>query len=143
MLFVVPLAPAGWTPPNGRPFAGGGPGGGQGQGQPGWGQPGQGTAGWGPAGPPGQPGQAGQPGPPGAAPGGWQPQPGQPWSPPSIDTGNAGIVAGAGLVILGVWFLVNQYIDIDIDWSLLWPVVIMLGGIALIVMAARRNRTRG
>ena len=58
-----------------------------------------------------------------------------------MDTGNAGIVAGAVLVILGVWFLVNQYVDIDIDWSLLWPVAIMLGGIALIVAAARRNRT--
>ena len=46
---------------------------------------------------------------------------------------------GAVLVLLGVWFLVDQYIDID--WSLLWPVVVIVLGIGLIAGAIRRGRS--
>jgi phage shock protein C len=123
MLFVVPLPPPGWTPAAQRPFGG--------QGMPPGAAPG--TA---PGTPPGPSTAWGQ-----APPGGWQPAPGQSWTPPRVDTGTAGIVAGVVLVLLGVWFLVDQYVDLDIDWALLWPVVLMLGGVALIVAAARRNRT--
>ena len=52
---------------------------------------------------------------------------------------NAGIVFGAVLVLLGVWFLVDEYIDID--WSLLWPVVVIVLGIGLIAGAMRRGRS--
>jgi hypothetical protein len=45
------------------------------------------------------------------------------------------------LVLLGAWFLVDQYLDID--WTLLWPVFVMLGGVGLIVVAARRGRQPG
>ena len=127
LLFVVPLAPAGWTPPATRP-GGGSSWGSQGQpgaqpgAQPGWGQPGG--------------GQPGAP-PPGSAPGGWQAPEGG-WSTDSIAGGNAGIIAGVILIALGAWFLVDQYLHID--WSLLWPAMLMLGGIGIIVAVARRGR---
>ena len=77
------------------------------------------------------------------APGGWQqgPAPSGAWTPPAIGNGNAGIVGGVILVLLGAWFLIDQYVDID--WSLLWPVLVMLAGVGLIVLAARRGRTPG
>ena len=46
-------------------------------------------------------------------------------------------MAGVVLILLGAWFLVDQYIDID--WSLLWPVFVMLAGVVLIVLATRRG----
>jgi hypothetical protein len=50
----------------------------------------------------------------------------------------AGIVLGAVLIALGVWFLVKDYIAIN--WDLVWPVaVIVLGGV-LIAGAMRRGR---
>ena len=58
------------------------------------------------------------------------------WSPPR--TGNAGIVAGVILIGLGVWFLVDQFVDIN--WDLLWPVAIMVLGGALIAGALMRGR---
>ena len=69
------------------------------------------------------------------------PAPSGGWTPPAIGNGNAGIVGGVILVLLGAWFLVDQYVDID--WTLLWPVLVMLAGVALIVLAARRGRTPG
>ena len=53
--------------------------------------------------------------------------------------GNAGIVAGVILIGLGVWFLVDQFIDVN--WDLLWPVVIMVVGGALIAGALMRGRS--
>jgi hypothetical protein len=67
-------------------------------------------------------------------PGGWPA--GQPWSPPK--PGNAGIVVGVVLIGLGIWFLIDQYVHID--WDLLWPVVIMVLGGALIAGAVMRGR---
>jgi phage shock protein PspC (stress-responsive transcriptional regulator) len=122
MLFVVPLAPPGWPPgpgPDARRYPGDPVSGG-------WGDP--------------------VPPTPGAAPStpGWHAattaSPSSPpgWAPPSVGgNGNAGIVAGVVLILLGAWFLVDQYIDID--WSLLWPVFVMLAGVVLIVLATRRG----
>jgi phage shock protein PspC (stress-responsive transcriptional regulator) len=142
MLFVVPLPPQGWMP-GPRP-------GGPVPGQPAPGQPPGSTtppgawAAWQPppgAGPGPTPGGSSDPAPPGS--GGWQqsPPPSGGWAPPAIGNGNAGIVGGVILVLLGAWFLVDQYVDID--WSLLWPVLLMLAGVGLIVLAARRGRTPG
>ena len=58
------------------------------------------------------------------------------WKAP--DPTNAGIVFGFILVGLGVWFLVDQYVHID--WQLVWPVIVILIGAALIVAAMRRSR---
>ncbi len=74
-------------------------------------------------------------------------QPGAQWTTPPAttgstwkapDPGNAGIVFGVILVGLGVWFLVDQYVDID--WQLVWPLIVILIGAALIAGAIRRSR---
>lgn len=141
MLLVVPLAPAGWTPPppdvpGGRP-------------------PGRGTGtGWNPAAgtPPGPwsaPGPGAIPGwdsgdaPPAASSWGTWQTPAAPGggTRPSFDPGNAGLVAGGALVLLGAWFLVDEYLDID--WSLLWPLGVIVLGVALIAGAMRRGRSSG
>ena len=119
MMIVVPLPPAGWVPSPGPPPGGqwtSPPPGGQ------WGSP-----------PP-----SGQWAPPPSGGGQWTPPPGTvpAWKTP--DPTNAGIVFGFILVGLGVWFLVAQYIHID--WQLVWPVIVILVGAALIVGAMRRNR---
>ena len=133
MLFVVPLAPPGWQPgpgPAGGPYPGDPATGGQAPG-------GQAPGGW-------APGGWGEPAPPtpgaGTSTPGWQAAtpPQSSWTPPSVGgNGNAGIVAGVVLILLGAWFLVDQYVDID--WSLLWPVFVMLAGVVLIVLATRRR----
>ena len=124
MMIVVPLPPPGWMPNPGPPPPGGA-----------W------TTGPGAAPPPGSwgappsPGQAGAP----PAPGQWTPPPGgstPTWRGP--DPGNAGIVFGVILVGLGIWFLIDQYVHID--WQLLWPIIVILIGAALIVAAVRRSR---
>ena len=137
MLFVVPLPPQGWMP---------GP-------QPGGPMPGQPPASTTPRAawtawqsPPGAgpgPTAAGPPDPAAPGPGGWQqrPAPSGGWTPPANGNGNAAIVGGVILVLLGAWFLIDQYVDID--WTLLWPVLFMVAGVALIVLAARRGRAPG
>jgi phage shock protein PspC (stress-responsive transcriptional regulator) len=53
--------------------------------------------------------------------------------------GRAGVVVGVGLVLLGVWFLVREYLP-PIDWDLLWP-VILIGIGALVLISSSRRRT--
>jgi phage shock protein PspC (stress-responsive transcriptional regulator) len=127
MMIVVPLPPAGWIP---RPRDAGP-----------WGPPpgADPAQGWAPG---GGPGPAQDPSTP-AAPGGWTtpppswPAPPSGWSGPQA-AGNVGLVAGGVLVLLGAWFLVDDYVRID--WNLLWPVaVIVLGGL-LIAGAVWRGR---
>jgi hypothetical protein len=48
-------------------------------------------------------------------------------------------VAGVILIGLGVWFLVDQFVDVN--WDLLWPVAIMVVGGALIAGALMRGRS--
>ncbi len=162
MMIVVPLAPPGWvpTPP---PGPGGAPGGWQGPGGPArrCGAPVRV-----PPAPPagrrprraaaGRPARGARParirgaaagGAPGGAPGGWTPSSSgwssappsnQGWSWGERERGNAGIVAGVILVGLGIWFLIDQYVDID--WRLLWPAIVIVVGAALIAAAVRRGR---
>jgi phage shock protein C len=124
MMIVVPLAPPGWVP---RPRDAGT-----------WAPP-PGTdpvEGWAAGG-----GSAAEQAP--GAGGGWTtpppawPAPPQGWSTQRA-AGNAGLVAGGVLVLLGIWFLVDDYVHID--WSLLWPVVVIVIGILLIAGAVRRRR---
>ena len=51
----------------------------------------------------------------------------------------AGVVVGVGLVLLGAWFLVREYLP-PINWNLLWPVV-LIGIGALILFTSARRRT--
>jgi phage shock protein PspC (stress-responsive transcriptional regulator) len=139
MMIVVPLAPDGWTPP---PTMRATPGG---DAVPGWGQPGTG-----PGPEPGGPGP-GLPGPgasgPGAsgAPAGSAGTPSWPAGPPpatwdgTATARGARLVAGTVLVLLGLWLLLGQYVDID--WNLVWPLVVMGAGV-LLIAAAQRRRSR-
>lgn len=138
MMIVVPLPPPGWIP---RPRDTGA-----------WAPPpgADPVQGWAAGGGPGP--AAGPPAGPGAGPGagydptastGWNtpppawPAPPAGWSAPQV-AGNAGLVAGGVLILLGAWFLIDDYVHID--WDLLWPVaVIALGGF-LIAGAVRRGR---
>ena len=55
------------------------------------------------------------------------------------DGAGAAFVIGIGLVILGIWFLVREYLP-PIDWSLIWPVV-LIGVGALVLVTSMRRRT--
>ena len=124
MMIVVPLPPPGWmprprdagtwAPPSGAdPVEGWGAGGGSGAAQD-----------------------------PGAASGWTTPPPAWPAPPPGWSTQRAAergsLVASGVLVLLGVWFLIDDYVHID--WSLLWPVVVIVIGVLLIAGAVRRGR---
>lgn len=50
----------------------------------------------------------------------------------------AGVVVGVGLVLLGAWFLVREYLP-PIDWGLLWPVVLIGIGALILITSARRR----
>jgi len=52
---------------------------------------------------------------------------------------SAGVVIGLGLVLIGVWFLVREFLP-PIDWSLVWP-LILVGIGALVLFASMRRRT--
>ncbi len=135
MMIVVPLPPDGWIP-----RAGGAPGGTPGGWGTGWGTPGgtAGTSGTAPDAPPAGPTSGWAP----PAGGGWSsaPPPATGWSRP-MGGGNAGIVLGVVLIVLGAWFLVDQYVRID--WNLLWPAVVIVIGVGLIAAALRRGRPGG
>ncbi len=62
--------------------------------------------------------------------------PGEPASRPS--DGRGGMVVGIGLVLVGLWFLLREYVP-DIDWSLIWPLIVVGVGIAILVTSMRRR----
>jgi phage shock protein C len=132
LMIVVPLPPPGWVPQP-RGTVGGWQAGGPGA-IPGWQPGGDPPAG---TGPPPTPGSSGWGAPQPGSSSSWS-APQQPWTPGPRAGQNAGIVAGAILIVLGVWFLIAPYIRID--WQLVWPLVVILLGGALIAGAMRRNR---
>lgn len=52
--------------------------------------------------------------------------------------GRAGVVVGIGLVVIGLWFLLREYLP-DFSWNLVWPVVIVVIGLLLLFSAARKG----
>jgi phage shock protein C len=48
----------------------------------------------------------------------------------------AGMVVGIGLVLIGVWFLLREYLP-GIDWGLIWPLVVVGIGAAILVTSMR------
>jgi phage shock protein PspC (stress-responsive transcriptional regulator) len=67
------------------------------------------------------------------------PAAGAPPTKPAADGDNrAGMILGIGLVLVGAWFLVREYLP-DIDWSLLWPIVLIAVGIVILVGVSRRR----
>jgi phage shock protein PspC (stress-responsive transcriptional regulator) len=52
---------------------------------------------------------------------------------------SAGVVVGLGLVLIGVWFLVREFLP-PIDWSLIWPLILVgIGAIVLFSTMRRRS----
>jgi len=63
------------------------------------------------------------------------------WSAPEAvqrDPGTAGVWVGIGLVALGVWFLAREYLP-EINWGLIWPLVIVGIGALILVGSLRRR----
>jgi phage shock protein PspC (stress-responsive transcriptional regulator) len=144
MMIVVPLAPPGWAP-RAQPRATPG-----GNAIPGWGQgpagPGPGPTTPGPTTPGAQAGPGAQASfvPPTSSGPQAGPAPAPAWQPSgqvSWDSAAAArrgrLAGGTVLVVLGLWLLVGQYIDID--WNLLWPLFVMGAGVLLIAAALRRR----
>jgi phage shock protein C len=52
--------------------------------------------------------------------------------------GNAGVWVGLGLVAIGAYFLVREYLP-DFSWNLVWPIVIVGVGVLILVSATRRR----
>jgi phage shock protein PspC (stress-responsive transcriptional regulator) len=70
-------------------------------------------------------------------------QPTSAWAPPEPihrerGSGNAALVVGAGLVVVGLWFLLREYLP-DFDWGLVWPIVIVGIGVLILVSGTRRS----
>ena len=47
-------------------------------------------------------------------------------------------MVGIGLVLIGVWFLVRDYLP-QFDWDLVWPVIIIGIGALILISSARRR----
>ncbi|HYI67761.1 MAG TPA: PspC domain-containing protein [Candidatus Limnocylindrales bacterium] len=54
-----------------------------------------------------------------------------------IDHGRTQLLLGGALVLVGLWFLVREYLP-DIDWGFVWPLALVAAGIAILVGAMRR-----
>jgi phage shock protein C len=57
---------------------------------------------------------------------------------PAPDDGRTALLVGGGLVLVGLWFLVREYLP-EFNWNLVWPVVIVVIGLFLLFNASRRN----
>ncbi len=54
------------------------------------------------------------------------------------DNGRAGLVVGIGLVVIGVWFLVRDYLP-DFNWNLVWPAILIGIGALILINSSRRR----
>jgi len=54
------------------------------------------------------------------------------------DAGRTALFIGGGLVLVGLWFLVREYVP-DINWGLIWPLLLVGIGVVILVGAARRR----
>jgi phage shock protein C len=63
-----------------------------------------------------------------------------PTAPPEItdDPGRTAMFVGGGLVLIGLWFLVREYLP-DINWGLIWPLLLVAAGVVILVGASRRR----
>ena len=62
----------------------------------------------------------------------------RPPAPRPIDQGRAQLLLGGGLVLVGLWFLLREYLP-DIDWGFVWPLALVAAGLAILVGALRRR----
>ena len=66
------------------------------------------------------------------------------WRPPrERETNIASMVVGIILLVIGVWYLLDQTLGIAmprIDWSDFWPIILIaIGGVMLYRSAVRRS----
>jgi phage shock protein C len=54
------------------------------------------------------------------------------------DEGRAALLVGGGLVFIGLWFFVREYLP-DIDWGFVWPLLLIGVGVAILVGTMRRR----
>lgn len=57
---------------------------------------------------------------------------------PARGDGRAGIAVGAGLVLVGTWFLLREYLP-NFNWNLVWPLAIVGIGVVILIGALRRR----
>ena len=72
------------------------------------------------------------------------PERGVDWRPPrSRESNIASMVVGVILLVIGVWYLLDQTLGIQmprIDWGDFWPILLIaIGGIMLVRSARRRT----
>jgi phage shock protein C len=58
--------------------------------------------------------------------------------PARADDGRTALVIGGGLVVLGLWFLLREYLP-AIDWGLVWPLLLVAAGVVILLTATRRR----
>jgi len=56
----------------------------------------------------------------------------------AVDPGRTAMLVGGGLVLIGLWFLVREYLP-DINWGLIWPLLLVAAGVVILVGASRRR----
>lgn len=54
--------------------------------------------------------------------------------------GNGALVIGLILIVAGAFFLARQFIP-ALNWSLVWPLIAIAGGLALVLLAMSRGRS--
>ncbi|MGH2428811.1 MAG: PspC domain-containing protein [Candidatus Limnocylindria bacterium] len=59
-----------------------------------------------------------------------------PRPPAWLGSGSGTVLAGIGLILLGAFFLVREYLP-AIDWGRLWPIVVIAIGAALLIGSLR------
>ena len=72
------------------------------------------------------------------------PERGVDWRPPrERETNIASMVVGIILLVIGVWYLLDQTLGLAmprIDWSDFWPIILIaIGGVMLYRSAVRRS----
>jgi phage shock protein C len=55
-----------------------------------------------------------------------------------VDEGRTALLVGGALILAGLWFLVREYVP-DIDWGLIWPLLLVAAGVVILVTASRRR----
>lgn len=55
-----------------------------------------------------------------------------------VDPGRTAMLVGGGLVLIGLWFLVREYLP-DINWGVIWPLLLVAAGVVILVGASRRR----
>jgi phage shock protein C len=58
--------------------------------------------------------------------------------PARTDDGRTALLVGGGLVLLGLWFLLREYLP-DFNWGLVWPLLLVAAGVVILVTASRRR----